>query len=70
MKCSKSSPSALENVRMKLVIHSDDGDDHDYDDDEAVEGDDVDGDNGCYVYLSAHNTGGKCRDENCRPPAR
>ena len=63
-------PSALESVRMKLVIHGDDSDVHDYDDDEGVEGDDVDVDNACYVYLSAHSTGGECRDENCRPPAR
>ena len=41
---------------MKLVIHGDDSDVHDYDDDEGVEGDDVDVDNGCYVYLSAHST--------------
>ena len=55
---------------MKIVIHDDDGDVHDYDDDYGVEGDDVYVDNRCDVYLTAHTTGGECRDENCRPPAR
>ena len=55
---------------MKIVIHDNDGDVHDYDDDDGVEGDDVDVDNACDVYLSAHSTGGECRDENCRPLAR
>ena len=54
---------------MKIDIHDNDGDVHDYDDDDGVEGDDVDVDNACYVYPTA-STGGECRDENCRPPAR